>query len=384
MADETFKWDSVDEETFFNDSPEDLTETAESFLENDTIEGEDSSDSTSTEEKTNEELADELFDDDFESSEEEEVETDEELDETDTPGKGGEGKSKTPTQIDNKSVLSYLQEKGLIDVELEEGQELTEELANSIIEDKFEDQVETRVAELIKDLPDVAKQFTKFIIDGGNPYNFIKQFSDNSSVITENMDLSDESDQEDIVRAMLAKEGHDTDYIDTNIEFLKEKGKLESIAKTKYDKWLESEQEKREDLVKQQKENVKQEKESRRKWREEIVEATSELNEIGGLSLTPNIKKQLPDYLSEKTIELESGGSITEFQKDIFEVIKNKNAAFQLAILLKSRKEDGTFDFSDIESSVETKETKKIKDNVRNAGKGSTKKKVSNIVEYLM
>lgn len=391
MADETFKWDAIEEDTFFNDSPEDLAEQAKSdFVNNDTIEGEEtdtSSAKTTTVEKTDEELANELFNDEFEQSEEEEeeVETEDEG-EQGIPGKGKEADNNALAPLTNKSVALYLQEKGLLDFELEEGQELTDELANSYIEDKFEDQVESRVAELMQDIPDVGKQFIQFISKGGNPYQFIQQFSSNDSGLTEDMDMTDESDQETVMRTVLASEGYDKDYIDNNIEFLKEKGKLESIAKTKFDKWLESENENRENLVKQQKEAVKAEKENRRKWREEIVEATSELEDIGGLSLTPKIKQMLPDYLSEKTIELESGGSITEFQKDIFEVIKNKNAAFQLAILLKGRKEDGTFDFSDIEKKAETTTTQQVKDTIRNASKGSTKtkKKVSNIVEYLM
>jgi len=53
--------------------------------------------------------------------------------------------------------VNLLKEKGLIDFELEDNQELDEEEA-----------IENRVEELFTELPDIVKQIVKYAKDGGN------------------------------------------------------------------------------------------------------------------------------------------------------------------------------------------------------------------------
>jgi hypothetical protein len=67
----------------------------------------------------------------------------------------------------------------------------------------------------------------------------------------------------------------------------------------------------------------------------------------------------------EKNIKLEKGGSISGIHKDIYEVMVNEQAVLQLAKLLRSRKEDGTFDFSSIEQKAKTQVSEEVRKNIR-------------------
>ena len=47
------------------------------------------------------------------------------------------------------------------------------------------------------------------------------------------------------------------------------------------------------------------------------------------------------------------------------EVLQNETASIQLAKLLRDRKKDGTFDFSQLEKVATTKVTREVTDNIR-------------------
>ena len=76
--------------------------------------------------------------------------------------------------------------------------------------------------------------------------------------------------------------------------------------------------------------------------------------------------KDLPSYVNDRTVKLDNGSTITEMQKDLFyDIPNNKQAMAQLAILLKNRNEDGTFNFERIEKSAKTSAYKNVKNNIR-------------------
>ena len=75
--------------------------------------------------------------------------------------------------------------------------------------------------------------------------------------------------------------------------------------------------------------------------------------------------------MNDRAVALQNGAEITEMQKELFyELPKNETAMIQLAILLRNRNEDGTFNFESIINKTKTKLTKDIKDNVRRGNSG--------------
>jgi len=327
---EVFKWDETKvPDDFFNDAPQDLKTDVESVIEK-VIEDEN--------------LTADIFND------EEEV-----VEHTIT-------QEHQPTDI--VTAVNLLKEKGIIDFELEENQELDEDTANELLEDKLEEAVENRVEELFTGLPDVVKQIVKYAKDGGDLDNLFQNLAKTKQVpINKNLDLSDERNQELVIRTTMQQEGNSEEEINSLIDYYKETGKLESISQVKLEKFLEKQKKQERRLLQEQ-----QQQEEQQRIKEEKLRITQELknkDEITGFKLDVKDKKELPSYLLDRKIKLENGGVISEFHKDIYEVMANQTTALQLAKLLRNRNEDGTFNFSNIETIAKTKLAKEVKDNLR-------------------
>jgi len=332
---EIFKWDDTKvPDDFFNDAPQDVKTDAQSVIEK-VIEDE-------------QDLTPDIFNDEDELSEEP-APTD-----------------KEEVNSDVISAVNLLKEKGLIDFELEENQELDEDTASELLEDKFEEAIESRVEELFTDLPDIVKQIVKYAKDGGNLDNLFENLAKTKQVpINKNLDLSDEKNQEFVIRNVMKQEGNSEEEINSLIEYYKDTGKLESISQVKFEKFLERQQKQEKRILTEQSQRKREEEQ---RIKEEKLRLTQELKtteEIKGFKLDLKDKKELPSYLLDKRIKLENGGVISEFHKDIYEAMANQTTALQLAKLLRNRNQDGTFNFSNIETIAKTKLAKEVKDNLR-------------------
>jgi len=152
----------------------------------------------------------------------------------------------------------------------------------------------------------------------------------------------------------------------TEIEFLKDSGKLKTMSEKKFNKWKKEEEDNRKELVKQQEEAKELEKKNIREAKTKISNILNESQEINGVVFSKEDKKVLPSYMNDKIVKLNNGTVITQMQKELFyDLPKNEKALLQLATLLKNRNEDGTFNFNSIVKSTETKITDKVRDNIR-------------------
>lgn len=327
--------------------------------------------------KTTEEIADELFTD-TEIDEEVETEVDDEPsgeNDIEKENTSDEVKKKTTPKATSVSTIELLKEKGLIDYELEEGEELTEELADNLIEDKFDEGVDNRIEELFGELPDIVKQLNKFAMNGGDVNKFFNQIATTSaSTLKVGMDLEKEENQEIAIRQILKAEDNDDDYIDSQIEFLKDSGRLKSFAEKKYNKWEESENRKQQELFNKQANLKKKQKEQLREYKKNLTRLVSETEDLGEIKLSRRDRKDLPSYVADKNIKLQNGALISQRDKDLYEVLQDEKASLQLAYLLRNRNKDKSFNFKNIETLVTTKVAKKVKENVRR-NKTNTPKK---------
>lgn len=293
----------------------------------------------------------------FSNAEKEEVDLDSEDEETE--------EGKRPKSFE---VLEHLRSKGLIDFEIEEDQELTEEDADDLLEDHLDKAVESKIEALFQELPDVLKDLNRYHIQGGDVNEYLKKISEFQSFeITDNLDIEDESIQEKIVRKSLeAQHGNDEDLIESQLEFFKDSGKLQGIAEKFYTKWKKDFEIKRKEQVENQRRLSEEIKNKIRESKREITNILSSSNEINGLTINKKDIRNLPSYINDRNVKLENGSVITEMQKDLFyDIPNNKKAMAQLAILLKNRNEDGTFNFERIEKSAKTSAFKEVKNNIR-------------------
>ena len=328
----------------------------------------------------------ELIDDQFKSFEKESSKID---DEDDSDDKGTPASKKEPvTNVNNKQTLEFLKEKGLVDYELEEGTELTEEDAENLLEDSWEKALEAEVEATIKDLPQDIKDLIKFASKGGNVGELLgKMVQHATSGITKNSDISNEDVQVLAVTMDLRNQGYDQEYIDDQIEFLKEKDKLEGIAKKSYDKIIAEQEAETAGQVQRQKETVELRKKQAREYKSNITTHINALEETNGLPISKQDKLSLPTYISEPNVELQDGRFVSEMQADLFKVMADKDKIVLLAKLLKT-----DFDFSAIERKKQTAAARGIKEEIQRADKiqgvsssssGGHKPQKKNLVDLL-
>ena len=302
------------------------------------------------EEKEEQEKIDEQFSS-FEKSSK--VETEEE-------DKTPEGKKELATNVNNKQTLEFLKEKGLVDYELEEGKELSEEEAEHLIEDSWEKALEVEVEATIKDLPQDIKDLIKFASKGGDVGELLsKMVQHATSGITKNSDISNEDVQVLAITMDLRNQGYDEEYIDSQVEFLKDSGKLGNISKKSFDKIIAEQEAETAGQVQRQKDNVEIRKRQAREYKTNITTHINSLNEMGGLPISKQDKTILPTYISEPTVELQDGRYVSEMQADLFKVMADKDKIVLLAKLLKT-----DFDFSAIERKKQTQAARGVREAV--------------------
>jgi len=129
------------------------------------------------------------------------------------------------------ATLNDLKERGLLDYELEEGEELTDERAQELIDDGYENNLNDKIGKMLEDLPPVTRDLVKYALNGGNESEFLKKLSTNKSVgLSENLDMDNEDNQKLVMSTDLKNQGYDDEYIEAQIDYLKDSGKLKSIS----------------------------------------------------------------------------------------------------------------------------------------------------------
>lgn len=260
----------------------------------------------------------------------------------------------------------FLIEKGILDFELEEGEELNEDIALELLEEGFEKGVENRIEDLLQGLPNELQALNKYVLSGGDMNEFLVKMSTigKSSGISSTLDMSSEANQELVIKQMYQDEGMDDDFIEAQIETLRDTGKLETFARKRFEKWKEQDKDNSQKEAKKQEEYARQQREKARQYYSNLKNTVNK-EEFEGIKLSPKDKTEIPSYMTERKVKLENGNVVTPFNQGLMEVLQNEKASIQLAKMLRDRKNDGTFDFSHIEKVATTKVAREVKNNIR-------------------
>lgn len=288
-------------------------------------------------------------------------------------------------KVKTKDTLEFLKEKGLVDYELEEGTELTDDLADEILEDNWDASIIAGVEETIKDLPDALKELIKYSAKGGDFTELLSKMTTQTvSGINKDTDMEVETNQVLAVSLDLKDQGYDQEYIDTQIEFLKDSGKLAGISKKAFEKKIAKQESDIQETVKQAEKRKEAEKEAQKTYKKDITVQISSLNDIKGLVLNKQDKEVLPSYISDANIKLQDGRTVTKFQQELFSIFGDKEQTILLAKLVKDK-----FDFSSITNKEITKFSKGIKEEIQNnqviikGSKGSSQQPKKSLAELL-
>lgn len=268
-------------------------------------------------------------------------------------------------KIGNKDTVEFLKEKGMLSFELEEGTVMTEELAQEILEDNWEDSIQEGVAEVIKDLPEAVKDLVRFASKGGNVTELLSQMSRHANTgLDADSDMTIEENQILSVTLDLQGQEYDDEDIQTQIEYLKDSGKLESFSTKAHKKRLVNQEKERKANVIKVEENRAKTRETQKKYKSELTEYLASVDNFKGIVLNKKDKEELPAYIADVKVPLQNGSTVSKFQAELFSILGDKTQLVGLAKLVKSN-----FDFSSITNKTITDFSKTAQAKIENADK---------------
>lgn len=274
------------------------------------------------------------------------------------------------------SALNLFKEKGIMSID-DNDMPQTEEDAIDSIEEIIHNAVENRVQEVVAGTPDIVQNLIKYVVNGGDPHVFLNTvMSEKPRVLSANLDLNDEANQELVIQTQLLADGYDQEYIDSQIEFFKDSGKLRSVALAHFKRWEKQEAQKQEQMAQRQREQALAEREDRRKRKVEFAELINLNPVIDGVKLSHQDKMSLPTYLTERNIQQENGAVVTPFIRDINRLLLDPKKAVLLAKLVKSN-----LDMSAIAKQLKSDITADMRNNVRRVSTQDSAKKT--LADYL-
>ncbi len=170
------------------------------------------------------------------------------------------------------------------------------------------------------------EMFESVFMKGVPPEEYLNRYTKIESL--KDLDLTQESVQEQVYRVYYKKLGWDGDKIDKKISKLKDYGELEEEAIIVHEKLIEQEQKEFAGLEakKVQEEQVKlQEKQRYANTINQIISEKLKTKDFDGIPLTEKVAKEAYENLVVEKYKLQSGEKLTEFDKAILELRKPEN-----------------------------------------------------------
>lgn len=193
--------------------------------------------------------------------------------------------------------------------------------------------------------PEAREIFQNIIVDGVDPKDYINRYAAIQDY--KNLDLTDELNQERVVRELYRQAGFETEQIDRKIKQHKEYNDLATEA-----------EQAQKVVVKKEEENIKlladkKVREDNEKLRVDqefssnvakILNEKARVQEFDGIPLNAEEARAVHSDLTVKKYKLENGQLLTEFEKDILELNRPANHPLKvkLALLLRTIKKDPT------------------------------------------
>ncbi len=186
---------------------------------------------------------------------------------------------------------------------------------------------------------DYRKMFDSVFVNGVKPQEYLQSFAKIEAI--KGLDLSNEGNQERVIRAYYRDLKWDDAKIDARITKLKDYGDLEDEAKTYHEVLLTKETEAATNLEKEKLEETQKQKDKELtilKSYQRILSEKVKGQEIDGIPLTQKDSEEVLDYLTQKKYKLVSGELLSEFDKDLMELNRPENHEIKIKLGLLLRK----------------------------------------------
>lgn len=204
-------------------------------------------------------------------------------------------------------------------------------------------------------------QLDEFVRNGGKLEDYFKAAP---AIDYETFDTTIEENQKRIVRELLAAKGFNEKQIARKIEKYEDAGILEDEAEDALEAMKDIAEERKEQLLAQQKKENEQRVERQQRFVDDVVTNIKSLKDIRGIAIPEKDKKALLNYIFKADAD-----GLTQYQKDYSKNVKNliESAYFTMKgdTLLDTAKKIGT------SSAIKT-----LKQSLKNTGSSKNSKKV--------
>lgn len=204
--------------------------------------------------------------------------------------------------------------------------------------------------------------FNSLFVNGVDPKEYLSKYTEIQSL--ENIDLTEESTQEQVYKTYYKKLGWAEDKISKKIQKLKDYGELEEEATDAHEKLLELEQKE----LSSKKAQKEAEEEAKQQFKVHYAQSVNQIlseklkqREFDGIPLTEKIARETYENLVVEKYKLPTGEKLTEFDKKILELRKPENYEMKVKLWLLLQ---NNLDLSKVKTKAVSEKTDKLFSNM--------------------
>ena len=192
---------------------------------------------------------------------------------------------------------------------------------------------------------DYQEAFDAIFVKGVDPKDYFTTY--NNVVGFAEMDLSDEGNQEKIMKQALLNQGFEPEDIETEVERLKNYGDLESVATKHHKVLVKKEAAKLQELENKSAAELQQKAQVRNQYIsnvQSILNDKVKAKEFDGIPINPKLATELQDFLLVDKWKTPSGETLTDFDRAILDMKRPENHAMKVKVglILKMLEKDPT------------------------------------------
>lgn len=192
---------------------------------------------------------------------------------------------------------------------------------------------------------DYQQAFDAIFVKGVDPKEYFGVYNNIESFA--NLDLSEERNQEAILKQALADQGFEPEDVESEIERLKNYGDLETVAQKHHKVLVKKEAAKLQELEKQNEQRLQKQYAYKQQYVnnvQNVLQAKLKTKEFDGIPINPKLAGDLQDFLITEKYQTPSGEKLTEFDKQILELKRPENHEMKVKVglLLKILETDPT------------------------------------------
>jgi hypothetical protein len=216
--------------------------------------------------------------------------------------------------------------------------------------EKFNSEKKKGASEIVQNFigqfgEDYQEAFDAIFVKGVDPKDYFTTY--NNVVGFAEMDLSDEANQEKIMKQALINQGFDSEDVVTEIERLKNYGDLESVATKHHKVLVKKEAAKLQELESNAEAELQQKNQVKNQYIsnvQSILNDKVKAKEFDGIPINPKLASELQDFLLVDKWKTPSGETLTDFDRAILDMKRPENHAMKVKVglLLKMLEKDPT------------------------------------------